>query len=110
MCEARRTYAITYEAETCAAEQFDELSVQLIVGIPGTTGHLSRGFEMIEHVNFARWVLERVTGMYATRMPDSYFHGLDSFDKLLLYQRLETPVDHGLVQLRFSLEMLCPNA
>ena len=53
----REAHPVTDEAHACAAEELDELGVELVVGVPWAAGHLDRRLKVVEHVNLPRRVL-----------------------------------------------------
>jgi hypothetical protein len=109
------TYAVTNELETCSREELDELCIELLVRVPRSAGHLSRGFQVEKHVNLSSGMLEEIacfgTLLQLEQRVEAYLDtATDTFHELLLREGLETSVDNGLVQLGLDFDVLRPNA
>ena len=57
----RETHPVTDEAHAGAAEELDELGVQLVVGVPRPPCHLYGWLEVVEHVDLPGGVLRQGT-------------------------------------------------
>ena len=61
--EGREAHPVTDEAHACAAEELDELGVELVVGVPRPARHLVRRLQVVEHVDLACRVLPLCRGL-----------------------------------------------
>lgn len=52
------TYAVADELEAGSSEKFYEFGVELFVGVPWSTRHLSGWFEVEQHIDFSGRMLE----------------------------------------------------
>lgn len=66
---------------------------------------------MRKHVYFPGWMLDKNQSGELTRRRanETYAYCFDRLNQLLLNQRLQAAVDHGLMQFGFSFEVLGPN-
>ena len=55
------SYLVLDQPKTGIAQEFDKFGVKFIVCVPRTSGEFYGGIEMGKHVDFAGWVLGRIS-------------------------------------------------
>ena len=105
------TYPLPDVSQAGTTKQFDELSVQLVICVPGPSRKLDGRFKMSHHINLARRILrreEKVRAVIRARDGPIHLYAFDRFDELFLNKGLQTTIDYCLVQLSFCFEMFSP--
>jgi hypothetical protein len=111
--ERKITHDITNQLIAGFSQILDELGVQFVVCVPGSTSQGDGGLDTLKHVYLPGDVL---FGKVRNATPiekasyNTHLHGLDALDEALLSERLQTSIDNCLVQTGLGLEMFRPNA